>query len=146
MNELEKNEALYAIGFTHIGNWEFNANNDPVINYFFAQGTEAIQYSSPALYALVVNGGLKYIGKTMRILRDRLYGYQRPGNGQATNIKVNALIRTHLANGNQIKILGFSPLIPLCYGNFKINLPAGLEDNLIEQLEPQWNGPQADVE
>ncbi|MBS9405490.1 hypothetical protein KG088_17950 [Halomonas sp. TRM85114] len=44
-----------------------------------------------------------YIGETVR-LRRRFYHYANPGPSQATNIRINALLREHLEAGESIKI------------------------------------------
>ena len=39
-----------------------------------------------------------------------------------------------------LRILVFNPISNLRYGDFDINLAAGLEDSLIAEFSPPWNG------
>jgi hypothetical protein len=45
-----------------------------------------------------------------------------------------------LGRGEAIRILVFNPISHLRYGDFEINLAAGLEDALIKDFDPPWNG------
>lgn len=49
-------------------------------------------------------------------------------------------IRELIARGLSVRILGFVPVTHLRYGDFEINLAAGLEDSLIRAIYPPWNG------
>jgi hypothetical protein len=133
---------LMRIGFVLVGKWEMK-NDEPRIIYVKNPEEEAISKSSPALYAFVVNGLLKYIGKTTQILHKRLYGYAKPGKSQATNLKCQEGIVKALKDGDSVDVYGFAPDVPLCYDQFQINLPAGLEDAIIKIMKPTWNGKQA---
>ncbi len=132
---------LMRIGFVLVGKWEMK-NGEPRIIYVKNPEEEAISKSSPALYAFVVNGLLKYIGKTTQVLHRRLYGYAKPGKSQATNLKCQKKILKAL-KCDSVDVYGFAPDVPLCYDQFQINLPAGLEDALIKMMKPTWNGKQA---
>lgn len=59
-------DELRWLGFRHIGHWVLQNN---AIALSLADMSEV----SPALYAFVLDGEVKYIGKTSRILRQRLY-------------------------------------------------------------------------
>jgi len=137
----EKTLSLIEIGFIHIGDWILE-NEFPIIKDLTNPEAIVVKNSKPALYAFIVDGELKYIGKTAQILFRRLYGYIKPGNTTATNKKVHSYIKELLKKKHTVVVLGFSPDIPLCYGGYKINLPAGLEDILIEKMNPEWNGRQ----
>lgn len=95
---------------------------------------------SNALYAFCAGDDVLYIGKTVRSLKYRLTGYCSPGASQVTNQKCNALIRKRLANGERVDLYAFTPINLMKYGDFEINLAAGLEDSLIRELAPAWNG------
>jgi len=45
-----------------------------------------------------------------------------------------------IAENNDIRIFVFVPITHLRYSYFEINLAAGLEDELICQFDPPWNG------
>lgn len=101
---------------------------------------ENLKNASPALYAFVINETVMYVGKTSRKLSSRLYGYQAPGTSQLTNIRVNELIRQALDEKQEVQIYAFEDPRPQQLGQFRIDLAAGLEDDIIRQLRPQWNG------
>ena len=68
-----------------------------------------------------------------------MYGYQKPGATQTTNIKNNDLIKEFLLRGEAVDILALPDHGLLHYGTFHINLAAGLEDSLVSVLNPEWN-------
>lgn len=92
-----------------------------------------------ALYAFVIDNEVQYIGKTSRSIKQRFTGYCSPGSSQLTNIRCNEKIRDAHAQQIEVRILIFIPTSNLNYGDFQINLAAGLEDNLIRKFEPPWN-------
>jgi hypothetical protein len=98
---------------------------------------------APALYAFVQREHVVYIGKTARALRDRLTGYRNPGRSQRTNWRCNEKIREEVAAGRTVRLFVFCPspqVALLRYGDFAIDLPAGLENALIGAFDPPWNG------
>jgi len=101
--------------------------------------------SKNVLYAFVVDGQLMYIGKTVQTLWKRMAGYRSPGLTQPTNIKNNGNIRDSLAQGRRVEIYALLDNGLLRYGDFHVNLAAGLEDSLIRDLKPPWNGGQKEL-
>ena len=97
------------------------------------------------LYAFVCDGEVKYVGKTTRLLRNRMYHYSRPGSSQSTNIKNNANIIDMLSNNIAVDILVLPDSGLMHYGQFHLNLAAGLEDSIISVIRPEWNGIQRPV-
>jgi hypothetical protein len=96
------------------------------------------------LYAFVSSSSqdakqLMYIGKTVRTLASRMAGYKKPGPSQSTNQKNNANIRSLLQQGKSVEIYVL-PDRGLHYGGFRVNLAAGLEDSIVLQMQPPWNG------
>jgi hypothetical protein len=134
-----KLNVLLRIGFVPIGEFVIEKSM-PFIKYNEDSQSKVVSKSSPALYAFTVNGHLKYIGKTTRVLAKRLSEYCKPGETQRTNKKNHKNITIGINAGEKVGILGFAPDVPLCWAEFSINLPAGLEDALITMLDPQWNG------
>ena len=123
---------LIEIGFEKVGEWEFknellicNLNN----NY----------PDQDILYSFVYENDIKYIGKSVKSISQRLYGYRKPNKSQTTNYRINELIIEKLKNGIQIEIYLFIDNVGLNYRGHKINLSAGLEDNLIAKFSPEWN-------
>jgi hypothetical protein len=80
-----------------------------------------------------------YVGKTTQQLKKRLYGYQNPRSTQATNLRGNAAISKELSDGRSVIIYALPDNGLLKFGGFHLNLAAGLEDSLINDLRPPWN-------
>jgi hypothetical protein len=126
---------LLEIGFQTAGHWQLVDGE---------LSLELLRHGSQknVLYAFVSDGDVKYVGKTVQRLATRLSGYKNPGTTQTTNIKNNALIKDLLGSGAAVDILALPDNGMLHYGQFHVNLAAGLEDNIIAILHPEWNGKQ----
>lgn len=92
------------------------------------------------LYAFTVGEQVKYIGKSVRSLRERMQGYRTPSATQLTNVRNKRSILGELSTGGMVEIYVLPDNGLLRYGGFHINLAAGLEDALIRELRPPWNG------
>lgn len=93
-----------------------------------------------ALYAFLCDDEVLYIGKTARSIRRRFRTYRKPGSAQSTNIKNNGNIKRLITSGKIVRIAVFTPVSQLRYGDFEIDLAAGLESSLIASFVPPWNG------
>lgn len=129
---------LLDIGFEPSGHW------------LLVDGKLALELSRNAtqrniLYAFVCDGQVKYVGKSVRALSERMAGYRSPGSTQSTNIKNNQLIKAALIEGSAVEILALPDNGLLHYGAFHLNLAAGLEDDIIRAIDPEWNGAQKEV-
>jgi hypothetical protein len=124
---------LTEIGFAHAGRWALQ-DNDLVFDI------GDLSQASPALYAFVIKGDIKYVGKTARTLSERLYGYRKPGPSQRTNIKVEAKIKSCLRADEAVEIYAYHDPNAVKVGRFQLNMAAALEDDIIRQLQPEWNG------
>lgn len=102
--------------------------------------TQARLKTRAALYAFTSDGVVLYIGKTALSLEQRFAGYRLPGSTQSTNKKCHNEIRKLLSAGKKVQILALGGLTPLRWGEFELNIAAGLEDSLISELLPPWNG------
>lgn len=141
MNEKRTTDDLRAVGFQQIATWQSigqgiglktdEARQDEIL---------ALLTASNALYSFCVGDEVRYIGKTARSLKRRLYGYCKPGPTQSTNLRCNKAIRDALARGETIDVLALVPITELQFAGFEINLAAGLEDALIRRFDPPWNG------
>ena len=138
----EKLARLTAIGFFRIGLWKLT---DRGLNFEIDE-----QLASPrnVLYAFVVDGSLAYIGKTTIPLRDRLQRYKTPAKsaekGGSTNIKIKRNILQSLTEGRAVEIFVMQSKSQQDHGGFVVNIAAGLEDSLVADLCPPWNGrPQS---
>ena len=93
-----------------------------------------------ALYAFCEGNNIKYIGKTTKSIASRFVGYCNPGNGRATNYKCNTRIKQLLSSGKVVRILVFVDDSHFCWGEHRISIAAGLEDALVSDFNPPWNG------
>ena len=130
---------LIEIGFQCIGHWKLN--DDHLVCELTSQ-----MRTPNVLYAFVSNGEIKYIGKTTQPLKGRMASYQNPGPTQSTNIKNNENIKSLLKAGEAVDIFVLPDTGLLRYGGFHINLAAGLEDSLISDILPPWNGQHSKKE
>ena len=124
---------LLDIGFEPAGHWILENGR---------LKCELVRHSSQKniLYAFVCDGHVKYVGKTVRALAVRMTGYKTPGKTQITNINNHRLIKGLLSEGDAIEIFALPDSGLLHYGQFHLNLAAGLEDDIIRVLDPEWNG------
>ncbi|MEX1041350.1 MAG: GIY-YIG nuclease family protein [Pirellulaceae bacterium] len=124
---------LLDIGFETAGHWLIEEGQLKL---------ELLQHSKQqnVLYAFICDGEILYIGKTTQTLAKRLYGYQRPGRTQATNVKNHLQILDLLAQDRAVEVLVLPDSGLMHYGQFHLNLAAGLEDSLIKMISPPWNG------
>ena len=124
---------LLEIGFEPAGHWRQSA--DGIDCELFRHASQR-----NILYAFVSDGQVKYVGKTVQPLRTRMAGYRKPALTQTTNVRNNAKIKALLQAGAAVDILALPDNGLLHYGQFHVNLAAGLEDNIISVLNPEWNG------
>lgn len=133
-------EVLTSLGFVDIGKWQ---PKDGFIEYIldgrdFEANTVRLDDPS-ALYAFVINDRVQYIGKTARSIRRRFVGYRRPGGTQVTNRRCHHNVKIAMADGSEVRIYVFTPVTHLQYGDFEIDIAAGLEESLIKAFAPLWN-------
>lgn len=130
---------LVEIGFEKVGYWHLDGDRLGLELHRMASKTNI-------LYAFVCDGEVKYIGKTKSTLASRFNGYRSPSRTQTTNVRNNSNIRALLAMGASVDILALPDDGLLHYGRFHLNLAAGLEDDLIRVLDPEWNGGRVELE
>jgi len=123
---------LTDIGFRKVGEWSL-ANGEPEL------AIEAEADSANILYCFVVDGTPKYVGKTTQPLKKRMYGYRKPSESQSTNIRNNGNIKAALNAGASIDLYALPDHGLLHFGQFHLNLAAGLEDSIVSMLSPEWN-------
>lgn len=134
-------EVLLNLGFADVGKWQPKGDSIAYdLDGADSSGSEVLLDASNALYAFVRRDQVVYIGKTVRSIRKRYVGYCRPGKTQATNQRCHRNIKAAIAEGTEIRIFVFTPITHLRYSDFEINLAAGLEDSLIREFDPPWNG------
>ena len=128
---------LTAMGFIECGEWV--AAEDQVVSKLLKCAD-----AQNILYAFVVDDAVMYIGKTVQSLRARMQGYRTPGQTQLTNVRNNQNLRSALSSGRRVAIYVLPDNGLLYYGGFHVNLAAGLEDSLVRELQPPWNGGKKD--
>ena len=126
-------ERLKNMGFKQVGNWALESEK---IRFTLDDAASA----KNVLYAFISQETVMYIGKTIQTLKQRMNGYKNPAPTQTTNIKGNRLISKILLLNQSVAIFALPDNCLLFYGGFHVSLAAGLEDNLIEKLNPPWNG------
>lgn len=124
--------SLKSIGFNKVGLWAIDSGRLSL--HLFS-----MRDARPALYAFVCGQEIKYIGKTSRKLFSRLYLYSRPGPSQSTNIRLNNLIISAIRDESVIDIYAFSTDERKHIGDFTLDIPAALEDDIIRKVSPNWN-------
>lgn len=131
-------QRISELGFKKVGYWHFVGEQ-----LDFHVDPDARDEKN-LLYAFITNGVLAYVGKTTQLLKDRLQRYKTPAkNGQSggsTNIKNNKNIRAKLLAGESVEIHVFLTKEENSLAGFSVNLAAALEDSLINELRPPWNG------
>lgn len=139
MSDIREIESLK---FIKIGYWE-SVNNE----ISFKCEDENFLKINNVVYAFVDKNEerIKYIGKTTVSLEKRFYGYIK-GHGQSTNKKNKNNILKSLQNKKPIDIYALFDQYPFNWGKFNINLAAGLEDSLIAEFYPDWNGGRTETE
>lgn len=125
-------ERLREIGFEQAGSWQLDQDR---LRCHLVSCAE----SKRVLYAFVAGTDVLYLGKSVRTLAQRIGGYERPGLTQRTNIRAHGRIRELLAGGGTLDLYVFVDPGHLTHRGVAVNLAAGLEDSLIDELRPAWN-------
>lgn len=133
LSEMSPVQRLDYMGFRRVGQWQVDSDKLRCV-------LQECGSASNILYVFVCDDAVLYIGKSIQTLKKRLYGYERPGPTQYTNIKGNTYLRKLLSEGKTVHVHALPDSGLLFYGGFHVNLAAGLEDALVAQLKPSWNG------
>jgi len=123
---------IIELGFEKVGKWSFK-------NELFKFELNNNHTNRNILYSFVIENEIKYIGKSIKTISQRLNGYKNPNITQRTNFRLNNLIIEKLKEGKEVEIYLFVDNAELNYRGNNINLSAGLEDNLIAEYLPEWN-------
>ena len=121
---------LLNAGFNEVGCWELNTESK--LN---------CSVKLPALagvYAFAVDGVVQYVGLASKSIRQRFGFYRTPGATQPTNIRLNEIIRGHVARGAIVEILVAHPPDGEWNG-LLLRGAEGLEAGLIAQFNLPWN-------
>lgn len=124
---------LESLGFVEVGEWSIDGIR-------LRCDLPHCGDRAPVLYAFIVSGEVRYVGKSAMPLGKRMYQYGQPGPSQYTNLRINARIRNVLEQGSRVEIWALSGWEPIDYRGIPVNLAAGIEDAVIERMRPSWNG------
>jgi hypothetical protein len=133
-------ETLLQLGFIDFASWHQDEDPGTISYRIENHANRNLAQCRNALYAFARDQEVMYIGKTTRSMEKRFIGYCKPGKQQATNRRCHENIKSALKADEEIRIFLFVPVSLLQYGDFEINLAAGLEDSLIKEFAPAWNG------
>lgn len=129
---------ITAAGFLRAGGWLLKGDR---LEYTLDASVRTL---TNVLYAFVVDGALRYVGKTSLTINDRLQRYKTPTkgvlSGGSTNIKNNLNIWESLIAGLAVDIYVLVAPREESHSGFKLSFAAALEDSLISELRPLWNG------
>jgi len=136
-------QSLLKVGFEDMARWESVGST---LNHIgdSRPGWRRATAFPQALYAFCDGDEVLYIGKTTKSLSKRFIGYCNPVKSQQTNPKCHERIQKFLKRGREVRIVVLLNEIPLAWGEFPINVPAGLEDALVAAFNPPWNGSGKD--
>lgn len=136
-------DRILKIGFKNIGYWTRHRKNPDWI--LFEPLTAAPHPHT--LYAFVIDGDVKYVGKTSKTLRGRMGNYMRAATREdnSTNSRNARYILSALRADQAVDIYTLPDEELHHYGAFHLNLAAGLEDSIIAVLNPEWNGGKKQV-
>jgi len=127
-------EDLTEIGFEQSGHWEPKENG----GISFQQTNDSTEGEN-VLYAFVIDEDVRYVGKTARTIKDRMRNIEYADSSQQTNIKLQGHIKDLLEEGKDVDVYSLVDDGLIHYGRFHLNLAAGLEDDIIGKLKPEWN-------
>ena len=120
---------LVSLGFNVTGRWAIKSDRLVL---------EGELPTDPGVYAFSIDGYINYIGIASRCLKSRLKLYINPGKSQATNIRINPLIKECINSGKSVEILTICPGV-VTWNDIDLDVAPGLESALIRRLQPPWN-------
>ena len=124
-------QRLIDIGFEQVGKWYLK--DDKIAFDVTSSGKTNI------LYAYIIDYEVMYVGVSSRTLKERLTNYKNADVSQKTNWRINNTIRNSLMAGKQVLIYEYSHDSNINIGEFKVDISAGLEQSIIQIINPQWN-------
>lgn len=122
-------EQLLAGGFNRCGQWGLSNGQ---------LGLSERPPEQPGVYAFCLAGTCQYVGLASKSLARRLYGYERPGPTQRTNLRLNELLGERTQEGATVQLLVACPP-DLVWNGWSICGAEGLEAALIRDYDLPWN-------
>jgi hypothetical protein len=127
---------LEGFGFVEVGQWRLRDSPKSGVTFTLDR-----YQNDRVIYAFVVDGKPKYVGicdKSTTTLKDRMSRY-RGMVGAGTNKRIASAIRGELERGSTVKILALRPRRSFQYSDLYVDLVKGLENPLLEAVDPDWN-------
>jgi len=120
---------LIGAGFERLGAWTIEGDSLTL---------ESTTKRGRAVYLMVEDGVILYIGLSTRGVHARMRDYRRGPMGQRTSYRINGVIRDAIASGRSIEVYFLIP-DPIKYLGLPVDTATGLERGLIDQIQPAWN-------
>ena len=90
------------------------------------------------IYAITLNGQIKYIGETAQTLSQRIRLYYLQSRVDSTNSNMRNRLKKLLSSGQVVQI--YAQKAPaIMYNSRNITLRVDLEISFINELNPSWN-------
>ncbi|NJN83523.1 MAG: hypothetical protein HC802_15400, partial [Caldilineaceae bacterium] len=125
---------LLDIGFTRVGGWHL-VDDAPAVTL------HSMGESVNVLFAFVAGGEVKYVGRSVQSLVRSLDRFQNPTDKLDEFAACRQQIADSLYAGVEVDIYILPERGLLQYGDFHVNLAAGLEESILATLQPEWNIP-----
>jgi hypothetical protein len=122
---------LTKAGFRRIGLWQLDAECRP---HFVSQVP-----AERGVYALIVNDEVRYVGSAQRGLHKRFLKYNNPNNKGTVAVRLRGYLTEALKAGSEVSVFLTTPPRTMQWNGLPIDLIAGLEEGLIQELQPAWN-------
>ena len=122
-------ETLVEAGFEEVGSWVSDGSGIKI---------DGEVPTGAGVYAFCISSRTMYIGSASRSLKQRLYGYMKPGKTQRTNERLHKLIREELDASRIVTILVATPG-KTTWNALPVDLSVGLEMGLVRTFRPPWN-------
>lgn len=123
---------LLELGFVEAGSWAL-VDDKPQVKLTYHRDVR------PALYALVEDDTIVFVGKSINSLQHRMQHLQTPTPTQPISQRNRASIATSLGAGRSVKVFVLVCDSPIEHRGVQINIAAGLEEPLIAMFRPAWN-------
>jgi hypothetical protein len=123
---------LESAGFRPVGKWRLDSKFDVRL--------DADIPTDAGVYAIVVGTEVRYIGAAQRGLHKRFLKYRNQNSTGGVAVRLRGLVKAALAN-DSVSVLVFVPTASteLSRTGLPLNVIAGLEEGLIQELRPAWN-------
>lgn len=133
-------QKLLDLGFEKAAEVVLSRNQDGISSGITIQ-IDKFEHAKHILYAIIFGESnydylawqVRYIGHTRNSFSNRMSGYQRPGNTQAVNQRMNSAIREHLEQGATQKVVIYvlTDRLAMSIQGLHLDVAAGLEYSLI---------------